>query len=248
MKSTPVETAVGVPPYTPEQFRASVLATEPRTAVFDCDGTLWAPDSGNGFMMWSLEQGLVAPNRAAWIAERYRQYEAGAVDEATMCGEMVQLYAGLREDQVREAARVYVKSGVEPEIFPEMAALVTTLREAGAEIWAVSSTSAWVIEAAVWGNGQSGFLIPPDRILAVEVAVEGGIITDRLLAVPTDEAKAEALERAGVLRPDAVFGNSIHDAAMLSIAVHPFPVNPNAGLSALAAGRGWRCFRPEQLR
>jgi phosphoserine phosphatase len=195
-------------------------------------------------MLWSLEQGLAAPGRADWIRERYRQYEAGSVDEAVICGEMVQLYAGLREAQVREAARVYVKAAIEAEIFPEMAALVTTLREGGVELWAVSSTSAWVIEAGVWGDGPSGFGILRDRILAVEVAVEDGMITDRLLSVPTDEAKAEALERAGITRPDVVFGNSIHDAAMLSIAAHPFPVNPNAGLTALAAARGWRCFRP----
>jgi len=244
MNSTPVETVAAAPPYTAEEFRAAVLAIEPRIAVFDCDGTLWAPDSGYGFMLWSLDQGLVAPDRAAWITERYRQYEAGSVDEATICGEMVQLYAGLREAQVREAAQLYVRSGVEAEIFPEMAALVTTLREAGTQIWAVSSTSAWVIEAGVWGSGHSGFGIALERILAVEIAVENGIITGKLLAVPTDEAKAEALERAGVPRPDVVFGNSIHDAAMLSIAAHPFPVNPNAGLTALAAERGWRCFRP----
>ncbi len=36
--------------------------------------------------------------------------------------------------------------------------------------------------------------------------------------VPTDEGKAGALARAGLSRPDAVFGNSIHDLAMLEIA------------------------------
>ncbi len=233
------------PPYTADEFHAAVLATEPRTAVFDCDGTLWAPDSGYGFMLWSLEQGLVSAQRKNWIEERYRLYEAGSVDEATICGEMVQLYAGLREFDVREAARLYFEAGVEPLIFAEMASLVHALHQAGVEIWAVSSTSRWVIEAGVWADGHAALLIPPGRILAVEIAVEDGFISDRLLAVPTDEAKAEALQQAGVTHPGAVFGNSMHDAAMLSIARHPFPVNPNDALAALAGERGWRCFQPQ---
>jgi phosphoserine phosphatase len=244
MTMTTIATENAVMPYTPEEFHAAVLATKPRTAVFDCDGTLWAPDAGMGFMLWSFEHGMVSPERRAAIEERYRLYEAGEVDEAAICGEMVQLYAGLPEAAIEEAARAFIKARIEPGIFPAMARLVDALREAGTELWAVSSTCRWVIEAGVWGDGRSGFLIPRERILAVEVAVEGGMITDRLLAVPTDDAKAEALVKAGLPCPDAVFGNSIHDAAMLAIARHPFPVNANAGLLPIAAERGWRCFEP----
>jgi phosphoserine phosphatase len=244
MRMRRIDTENAVKPYTPEEFHAAVLATEPRTAVFDCDGTLWAPDAGLGFMLWSLEHGMVSRERRAAIEDRYRLYEAGEVDEAAICGEMVQLYAGLREAAVEEAARAYIQARIVPTIFPAMATLVDALRDAGTELWAVSSTNRWVIEAGVWAGGRSGFLIPRERILAVEVAVEGGMITDRLLAVPTDDAKAEALVKAGLPCPDAVFGNSIHDAAMLAIARHPFPVNPNAGLLPIAAERGWRCFEP----
>ena len=237
-------------PYTAAEFHAAVLATEPRVAVFDCDGTLWEPDSGYGFMVWSLEQGLIAYERRGWIEERYQLYEAGSVDEATICGEMVQLYAGQQVAAVREAARTYIQARVVPHIFPAMAALAAALREAGTQLWAVSSTSEWVIEAGVWADGGSRFMIPPDRILGVSIEVEpgSGIITDRLLAVPTDEAKAEALRRAGVAHPDAVFGNSMHDAAMLSIARHAFPVNANEALGAFAREQGWRCFKPQQQR
>jgi phosphoserine phosphatase len=254
-------------PYTPQEFHAAVLATRPRTAVFDCDGTLWGPDSGLGFLLWSLEHGMVSPERQAWIKERYRLYEAGTVDEATICGEMVQLYAGLPVAAIRTSARAYYEARVVGHIFPAMAALVSALHDAGTELWAVSSTSKWVIEAGVWGDGRGRFQIPPERILAVEVAVEaadqtaglfptGGpgnapehgpvreLVTDRLIAVPTDEAKAAALAVVGLAHPDAVFGNSIHDAAMLAIARDPFPVNPTPGLRELARLQGWRLFEP----
>jgi phosphoserine phosphatase len=48
----------------------------------------------------------------------------------------------------------------------------------------------------------------------------------------------------GLTEPDAVFGNSVHDLAMLEMARYPFPVNPSPSLLAAAAGHGWGYFRP----
>ncbi len=208
--------------------------------MFDCDGTLWSPDAGTGFMEWTLDKGPIAPEKAAWLRERYRAYCAGEVDELTICGEMVQVYAGLRESVVREAAARFVEAYTLPLIFPEMEELVVRLRAAGAELWAVSSTCDWVIEAAVVER----FGIPPSRILAARVQVDSGIVTDRLLAVPTDEQKAVALREAGLAHPDAVFGNSVHDLQMLQIARHPYPVNPTPALLAHAENAGWTAFWP----
>ncbi len=216
------------------------MERKPRVAVFDCDGTLWSPDSGAGFMEWSLANGLVAKPKADWLRERYRAYHAGAVDEATICGEMVQVYAGLREAAVREAAACFVAEHALPFIFPEMERLVSQLASAGAELWAVSSTCDWVIEAALADR----FPIPPQRILAARVHVEEGAVTDRLFPVPTDEAKAAALRKAGVPHPDAAFGNSVHDLAMLEIARFPYAVHPTAALEEYAGRAGWRVVRP----
>ena len=217
-----------------------VLAARPRIAIFDCDGTLWSGDAGSGFMQWTLDHGLAPEKAAASLQARYRAYEAGEVDEATICGEMVQVYAGLQENEVREAARKFVVEQVEPRIFPEMEALVTALRKDGAEIWAVSSTCDWVIEAGL----SVRFGIGPDRILAARVRSRDGLVTDELLAVPTDEAKVAALQAAGVSRPDAVFGNSVHDLAMLLMGRAAYPVNPTEALLAHAKASGWPVFRP----
>ncbi|MEI9967570.1 MAG: hypothetical protein WDM87_02700 [Terracidiphilus sp.] len=75
--------------------------------------------------------------------------------------------------------------------------------------------------------------------------VKDGMITSEIVDVPTDEAKAVALNRVGLPAPDAVFGNSIHDLAMLEIAQRPFPVNPSPALLEAAAKRGWGYFRPQ---
>jgi phosphoserine phosphatase len=47
--------------------------------------------------------------------------------------------------------------------------------------------------------------------------------------------------------PDAVFGNSIHDAAMLALARAPFVVNPTPGLLQIAAERNWPVFIPAAI-
>lgn len=224
---------------TAQEFKNAVLAQKPRTAIFDCDGTLWKGDSGSGFMDWSLERGLVSRNASDWIHTRYRDYKQGTVSELAICGEMVQIYAGLREQELRSAVEEYFDSEVKPNLFPEMQELVLELQKSGTDIWAVSSTNNWVVEAGV-----KLFGIPPERVLAACVKVENGVITSELIAVPTDEGKAESLRKAGLPNPDAVFGNSIHDAAMLEIAKSAYAVNPSQALQELAAQKGWTTYFP----
>ena len=225
-----------------EELRRAVLSPPPRIAVFDCDGTLWDGDAGLGFMTWSMEAGVLSRDASDWIDARHRLYRQGEVSELQICGEMVQVYAGLREDELRRAAARYFASHVEAQIFPEMQSLVADLRGAGADLWAVSSTNNWVIE-----EGLRRFGIGPERTMAAAVRVHDGLITSDLVDVPTDEGKAVVLRRVGLARPDVVFGNSIHDAAMLEMAARAFPVNPTPALVEMAARRGWRIFYPEAV-
>jgi HAD superfamily phosphoserine phosphatase-like hydrolase len=220
-------------------FVASVLRLHHRIAAFDCDGTLWAGDAGEGFFDWELKQGLLSDEIVAWARSRYADYKSGKVDEETMCGEMVTLHRGMREDQVQRAASQYFERYMEPQIFPEMRDLVHRLRESGCDIWAVSSTNEWVIRAAM-----KHFGIYENRILAAKVQVEQGIITDRLVRVPTGEGKSHAIREVVQGDLDAAFGNSRWDIAMLEIARHAFAVNPNPDLEEAARGREWTIYFP----
>ena len=228
--------------FTPTEFEEAVLALHPAIAIFDCDGTLWTGDAGYGFMVWSIEAGLVSRNASDWIDSRYRLYLNGEVSETEMCGEMVQLYSGLQESELRHASEEYFRSHIEAHIFPEMLGLVEKLRSTGTDIWAVSSTNNWVIE-----EGVSRFKIPASRVLAARVKVMEGRITSDLIDVPSGDGKAAALRRVGIDSPDAVFGNSIHDAAMLALAKRAFPVNPTPALLEIAAERGWAVFYPSAV-
>jgi len=224
-----------------EEMTQAVCSLNPRIAVFDCDGTLWGGDAGLGFMEWSLEHGLVSRGMSDWINARYRLYSVGEVDESTICGEMVQMYAGLRESEMRTAVATFYHEQIAATVFPVMRSLVKELQKAGTELWAVSSTNNWAIE-----EGMKEFGIPAERILATEVRVVNGLVAGELIQIPSGEGKRTTLLKAGVTAPDAVFGNSIHDLAMLQMAKQAFPINPSEELRVIAAEAGWPVYLPQE--
>ncbi len=238
------------PPQT--EFVESVLRLRPLVATFDCDGTLWSGDAGEGFFSWELEQRLVpepllSEEIVRWARSRYADYKAGVVDEDTMCGEMVTMHCGLREEVVQQACDAYFAQGIAPNIFPEMRQLVERLRQSVCDVWAVSSSCQWIIRSAMRYFG-----IPQNRILAAEAAVENGIITDRLIRVPSGPGKVEAirsvLKSSPDPRPDCAFGNAIWDREMLAMSKHAFATNPNPDLKKVAIANGWTIYQPDMNR
>jgi len=222
-----------------QKFADGVLALRPRVAVFDCDGTLWSGDCGADFFYWEIERGLLAKNIVDWAVPRYDDYKAGNVAEEVMCGEMVTINSGIAMQALEEAAEEFFSNVVEPRIFPEMVRLTRELAAAGCEIWAVSSTNDWVIR-----EGVKRFGIRRSRVLAAAVHVEHGVLTDRLVRVPSGPGKPLAINEV-VRKPiDACFGNSIHDREMLEMARHAFAINPNSDLEELASERGWPVYWP----
>ncbi|MFC6644081.1 HAD family hydrolase [Granulicella cerasi] len=220
-------------------FHRRVLALDPKVAVFDCDGTLWSGDAGSTFMRWTMQTGLISRERIDWLNERYELYRQGQVNELQICGEMVQVYEGLTVHTLRNAAAAFFSEYVERNIFAEMRELIEQLQDRGTDIWCVSSTNDWVIE-----EGVKRFNIPANRVLAACVAAQDGVATNKLLDVPTDEGKVASLKRVGIVSPDAVFGNSVHDAAMLAISREAFPVNPSPALIERSAKEAWRIYYP----
>ena len=218
-----------------------VLSLKPRNAAFDCDGTLWRDDAGEGFFSWELEQGLVSEEIARWARARYSDYKAGKVSEEIICGEMVTMHRGLTEAEVQRAATRYFDKFFVLNIIPEMRELVRRLQADGCEIWAVSSTNEWVIRAAMRHFG-----IAENRILAAGVEIQNGTVTDRLTRVPSGPGKPQAIHQRLGRRPDLAFGNSIWDREMLETALHPFAVNPNPDLLQIAQKNRWRVYFPDR--
>jgi phosphoserine phosphatase len=223
-------------------FIQSVLQLKPQLAVFDCDGTLWAGDAGFGFFDWELTRGLVSDDVVRWARARYQDYLAGKVSEDDMCAEMVTINRGLPFADVMRAAGEFFEAKMLDGFFPEMKDLVFRLHDIGSEVWAVSSTSEWVIQA-----GMKHFGIPASRILAAAVAVEDGKVTDKVIRIPSGIGKPNAIREVIARTPDAVFGNSIWDADMLKIARHPYVINPTPELLTISSERKWPVYYPEAV-
>jgi phosphoserine phosphatase len=173
------------------------------------------------------------------MLERYRLYELGEVDELAMCGDMVAMHDGLPVERLYAAGEAFFQEVVAPRIFPDLQLLTHRLAESGCELWAVSSTNIWVVEA-----GAKRFGIAPDKVLAACVHIQDGRATSRLQRVPTDDLKAVAIREVIGKPVHSAFGNSIHDQAMLEVARHPFCVNPNPDLETVANSRNWPIYWP----
>jgi phosphoserine phosphatase len=221
-------------------FVDSVVALDPRVAAFDCDGTLWSGDAGESFFAWEVAQGIVPPALGQRMQARYAEYKAGRVSEDDMCGELVTMHAGMLEADLMRVAADFFDHAFPGTIFPEMRDLVRQLLAAGCEVWAVSSSNEWVIRAAM-----KHFGIAEDRVLAAKVEIDHGVITDRLLRLPSGPGKPTALHECAGPVIDAAFGNSRWDLEMLEMARHAFAVNPNPDLLATARTRGWTVYFPE---
>lgn len=223
-------------------FVEQVLRSKPRVAAFDCDGTLWSGDAGESFFAWEVEQGIVSQPLSTKMKERYAEYKAGRVSEDDMCGELVTMHAGMTETALMGAAAQFLQGSFPGRIFPEMRELVGRLLESGCDVWAVSSSNEWVIRVAM-----KEFGIGENRVMAAAVEIDDGMITDRLIRLPSGPGKPKALrEVRGAI--DAAFGNSRWDTEMLEMAQHAFAVNPNPDLRITAESRGWTVYFPDGVQ
>ena len=228
---------------TADHFIASVLRLQPCVAAFDCDGTLWSGDLGESFFDWEIKEGVVSGEIGRTMRNRYSEYRAGKVSEEDMCGEMVTMNKGISDAEMTRVAADFFDKFFLSQIFPDMRELVRRLQETSCEVWAISSSSEWLIRAGMKHLG-----IPDDRILATKVVVDKGVITDRLVRIPSGLGKPKAIHEVVKKNVDAAFGNSRWDSEMLAIAKHAFAINPNPDLEASARQKGWPIYFPDGKR
>jgi phosphoserine phosphatase len=221
----------------------SVLRLRPTLAVFDCDGTLWSGDAGERFFDWELRRGILPPDLVRRACARYADYQAGKVGEVEMCGEMVTLHQGIKEAEILRLSNQFFEASFVENIFPEMRLLIAELQNSGCDVWAVSSTNEWIIRGAM-----THFGVSKERILASAVEIENGLITDRLIRVPSGIGKPKAILEVIGRPPDAAFGNSRWDTEMLQVARYAVAVNPNPDLEQIARQRRWTIYWPDGTR
>jgi phosphoserine phosphatase len=152
---------------------------------------------------------------------------------------MVTMNQGVPVAALQQSSDEFFAATIEPLIFPDMKTLTLKLKESGCELWAISSTNDWVVSAGVRQFG-----IPSERVIAACVHSNNGHATDRLIRVPSGEGKAIGIREVIGRMPDAAFGNSRWDQAMLELARVPYAINPNPDLAEVARDRRWAIYQP----
>jgi len=213
----------------------AVIDGPPGIAAFDADGTLWDGDVGEALLEVLGPSGkLVAPHPPNPFAEYARRLE---LDPADGFGYATAVMAGMTEAAVTaEAERIFGR--FHDRFFPPVRELLDGLRERGWEIFLVSASNRWSIAPGARALG-----VPLDHVLAVDVEVEAGRLTDRVCQpVPTLAGKPELVRRHAGRAPDLACGNSRLDLPLLESARLPIAVGPRKQGSALlddARARGW---------
>ena len=211
-------------------------ALQGRTVAFDADGTLWRGDVGE-----ELLRELIARDRLPRHPGRrdlYEEYEARvAKDPADGYAFAAQVMEGWEEAALHSYCRDFFERAIIQQLFPFTRPLLRALADAGCEVWVVSASAVWpVVPGAAWLG------VPAERVIAVEVEVEGGRLTARSKRpVPCGDGKVELLKARGV-RPALAVGNGNLDEPMLEYAERALVIAPfgqDNGLVQAAARRGW---------
>ena len=200
-------------------------------AVFDADGTIWADDIGETHLHVLSDGGLVSPSKGhETLLHEYAHRCAEDVHDAYAWG--ARILAGMDEGLLIESAKE-AWARHKPRLLPPMASIVRALIAAEVDVWVVSASNRWIIEAAVAELG-----VPAQRVIAVDLEREGGSLSNRVVEpMPNGEGKVGAIDARIGRRPTIAFGNSVHDVPMLKSAT--------LGVCVLATGPLEPQLKPE---
>ncbi|MBI3543299.1 MAG: haloacid dehalogenase-like hydrolase, partial [Deltaproteobacteria bacterium] len=99
-------------------------------------------------------------------------------------------------------------------VFEPMRELTHELLNLGFEVWVVTGSPRWSVQAGV-----KGFGIPADRVIGTSVLVKGGVLTTELEhEVPYRAGKARLIEKIIGVDPLFAAGNTYWDKEMLTLA------------------------------
>jgi HAD superfamily hydrolase (TIGR01490 family) len=232
--------------------RAGGLAGHRSAAFFDLDKTIIAKSSSLAFSKPFQAGGLIT--RGAMLRSAYAQfvYLVGGADHDQMekiRAFMSQLVEGWEVDTVKEIVAETLHHVVDPIVYDEAVQLMEEHRENARDVVIVSTSGVEVVEPI-------GEMLGADDVVARRLEIVDGRYTGEIEYYAYAEEKANAIEamaaeRGYDLEQCFAYSDSITDAPMLEIVVHPHAVNPDKDLRRMAASRGWPILqftRPVTLR
>lgn len=208
-------------------------------AIFDLDQTLLGGDSDYLWGCFLVEQGVLDAEQYAQANERfYADYRAGCLDIDAFLRFSL---APLRDHEpaaLERWRRAFMAEKIAPILQPAATALLDRHRRANDRLLIITATNSFVTAPIAARLGVADLIATePERI--------DGRFTGHVAGEPAfREGKVNRLRAwlaATGLTLDGSFfySDSINDLPLLEAVTHPVAVDPDPGLAAVAAARGW---------
>jgi HAD superfamily hydrolase (TIGR01490 family) len=209
-------------------------------AFFDLDRTLIRRSSALALAGSFRERGMISRRELARAAYWQLLFVARGADEQTIRGvaeRALRVLRGFRPEEMQGLVAGAMEPVLKPLVYAEPLALVEQHRDRGERVYIVSAALQEIVDALA---AELGF----DGAVGTICEVEDGVYTGRSLRVLHGVAKAEAVRelaaREGIdLEASTAYSDSDSDLPFLESVAHPVVVNPDRGLRAAAAERGW---------
>jgi HAD superfamily hydrolase (TIGR01490 family) len=230
-------------------------SVEPETAAgvafFDLDKTILARSSTLAFGVPFYRSGLIGRSdvlRSVFAQLIFRFAGAGHGQMERIRTHVSALCCGWPVDQVREIVAAHLEELVVPYVYPHALALLESHKAAGRDVVIVSTSGHEIVQPI-------GDLLGADHVIATRMVIANGRYTGDFELYAYGAEKEAAMRRFAAGRGTPLehcfaYSDSVTDLPMLEAVGHPHVVNPDRGLRAVAAARGWPviCFTLGQDR
>jgi HAD superfamily hydrolase (TIGR01490 family) len=213
-------------------------------AFFDFDGTLISGYSATAFYMERLRRGQVSPRELAQSLLAGIDVNLRGADVSQLMQIAARAWAGRPEDELEEFGERLFQQRIAGMVYPEARALVRAHQRRGHTLVLASSATRY----------QAGPLardLGIEHLLCSQLEVVDGITSGELGGpVLWGENKANAVRdlagRCGIdLHRSYGYADGDEDVPFLEAVGLPRPLNPQRGLAAVGADRGWPSARFE---
>jgi HAD superfamily hydrolase (TIGR01490 family) len=146
---------------------------------------------------------------------------------------------GRHRPELRALAREIADEQIVPRVYPDLARLIESHREAGMLTFVATAAPAELAEIVADGLGMTGGLGTSAEVDAMELY--SGRLAGPVLQGATKAGAVEAhASRTGIdLGASVAYSDSINDLPLLELVGSPEVVNPDRHLRRVAAERGW---------
>ena len=212
-------------------------------ALFDVDGTLLARHSATLYMSHLRRTGQVRRRDVVRTLYYLAQYKLGLLDVESAMAVSMRWVEGRDEAAMEADCRTWYAGQVRPWLYPEMAAIVASHRQAGHTTALLTSATRYLAEPLGADLGVTHHLVTRLRVR------DGRFTGEAVRPVCYGRGKVYWAERfaeqQGVdLAESYFYTDSITDLPVLERVGHPVIVHPDPRLRRVAQRRGWPVLRP----